>query len=591
MTALKRALLTLSALFLPVSLCCADSLDALCEQISQCLDDATRLDEGRLLLEQAFALPDVKDDSLYHQLLYLQSYYYINSGDFASAKQQLLSLLYMLPSQTAPELSISVPQDLAICYRREAKNDSALYYYDIALQAALQQEDLEWQAAISLNIGILHFNTNHIQEAEQFLDHAISLVRQIDDPYTELCALQVGAATKVRLGKNEEARQLVEPAYALALQSESPDWQLRCLTTMTKLYDQLGLTDSVTTTLQRGDALLPLLPPHGITAIGYVTARGNYHFAHRQWQHAATDLQSVMESEMSGFHTYEGYNDLAVCYEQLGQWQRAYQYKDSALRVSRREAEQQFEAQMAEFNARYHSIEKDQEINRLQTQRNRTIIIVTAAAVLLTLLLLGLWLVARQRRQRREAQLRIEALEQERRRIARELHDGLCNNLLVLEMQCASGFPPDDTAAHLGQLRQQARRLSHQLMPPEFAHLSLPELLHLLAQEVSSNNTVKVSFGCSAKTDTAMLQLAPQTAHELYRIVQEHTANIVKGRTATSIAITLEEGMLTITDNGQKTDADSQGIGHRTLHDRAAAMGATVSAYTTNGINTLRIAF
>lgn len=87
---MKRFLLSLVIVALHFSYSSAEPLDSLCERIGQCLDDVTRLDEGRQLLEQAFGRADVEHDRFYPQLLYLQSHYYTNTGDFARSKQHLL---------------------------------------------------------------------------------------------------------------------------------------------------------------------------------------------------------------------------------------------------------------------------------------------------------------------------------------------------------------------------------------------------------------------------------------------------------------------------------------------------------------------
>lgn len=237
---------------------------------------------------------------------------------------------------------------------------------------------------------------------------------------------------------------------------------------------------------------------------------------------------------------------------------------------------------------RYQTIEKDLEITHLHEQRTRITIITLAVFVVLALILLGLWLWQRHRHYRREAQLRIDTLETERRRIAREIHDGLCNDLLALEMQCASGFQPGEASTRLCQLRQQARALSHQLMPPDFSHLSLAELLETFARQTTKETGLRTSFVSN------MLQPQPFSAdvsHELYRIAQEHIANIVKGKTATHADISLTEKQLTIEDDGKPSTADKPGIGLRTMHDRALSIGARISSSQHSGRNLLVISF
>ncbi len=356
---------------------------------------------------------------------------------------------------------------------------------------------------------------------------------------------------------------------------------------MTSVYERQQLADSAALAIQRGNALLPLLPPEGITAVGFITARANYHYGRRQWQQAVADFTTVLATPVSGTRTTEFYDKLAHCYAELRQWQLAYQYKDSASACAKRVADERFARQMAEFDVRYQTIEKDMEIARLEDRHARLLILGISMAVVPVLLAAGLWLWQRQRRFRREARLRISTLEEERSRIARELHDGLCNDMLALEMQCAAGATTQQTAHQLNLLRQRARQLSHQLMPPEFTHLSLAELLSYLARDLSSAHHVSATF--TDNSDGAQADMDADIAHALYRIAQEHTANILKGGTATTIAITLEPRQLTITDNGQPAGDHSRGIGLRTIQDRAASIQATVSSTSVGGINTLRV--
>lgn len=564
--------------------------------ISDCTNDATRLDEGWQLACQLAATPGVEHEYYYAQLLYLQAINRINSGDIALAKTILLSMLQKLDDGsfvrqdlTDPNLlTISVPHDLGLCYRRESKNDSALFYYERALAMAREQGDVEWQAALCHNIGVLHFNLGHIAEAEQLLDRGVELVQQVDDPYTELCLLQVRAGTKLRLNKIDEARQSIEPAYELSLLSESPDWQLRCLTSMLSIYDAQRLPDSVAVVLQRADVLLPQLPQTTITVMGYLTARGNYFMAHQQWQQAIDDFLTVLDGSAGGVQTQEFFSHLAACYAQLNQWQPAYRYKDSAAVYASRETEAQFSAQLADFNVRYQTMEKDMQISRLEAQRSRFVFLTVAGAVVLLLLLTGLWLWQRQRRFRQTARLRISTLEKERARIARELHDGLCNDMLALEMRFTADGASDQSVERLSQLRQQARLLSHQLMPPQFDRLTLPEMLSLYTRQLQTHTQVAVDF-TDATTGTATFDQA--TALELYRIVQEHTANIVKGGTARHISITLDNRQLDIADDGQpQPQQNHEGIGQRTIADRAVSIGASISTATDdNGHNVMSI--
>lgn len=58
-----------------------------------------------------------------------------------------------------------------------------------------------------------------------------------------------------------------------------------------------------------------------------------------------------------------------------------------------------------------------------------------------------------------------------------ELHDGVCNDLLAIRMKMTQGEPAEEIAGALESCREAVRRISYELMPPEFAYASLDEVL------------------------------------------------------------------------------------------------------------------
>ena len=323
---MKRNLILSISLFFSGIAAATEPIDSLLtrfdERISECLDDATRLDEGYELIQQALALKGVENAQLYPVMRFHEGTYFMGKGDVAHWKENRLQLLQELPFDGWEEMSISVPQELGVIFRREGKIDSALFYYDQALEEARRQGDLEWLAAISANVGLLHYNLSHFEETERYLQQGLEYVRQVDDPYTELCLLQTNGAAKVALNKLKEAEPLLQEAYQMATEAESPDWQLRCLTTMMPMYDKLRQPDSARACQQRGDALLPLLPQQGITAIGFVTARANHYYDTGQWAQAVSDFETVMANAAGGVKTAAVFEKMARSYAQLNRWQQ-----------------------------------------------------------------------------------------------------------------------------------------------------------------------------------------------------------------------------------------------------------------------------
>lgn len=184
--------------------------------------------------------------------------------------------------------------------------------------------------------------------------------------------------------------------------------------------------------------------------------------------------------------------------------------------------------------------------------------------------------------------------EQERARIARELHDGLGQQLGGL-LYMANGLCRDLQSAHAAQAetaRQlsqelataitQARNLSHELyaVPPQPD--GLVEALGHLAERVAGEG----HFACAFTCETNVLVHNQAVASHLYRITQEAVQNAVKHSRATRIDIELcrrPDGLeLSVGDNGVgfPTARLSRGLGLHTMEQRARLIGGRLQAQT-----------
>jgi signal transduction histidine kinase len=179
--------------------------------------------------------------------------------------------------------------------------------------------------------------------------------------------------------------------------------------------------------------------------------------------------------------------------------------------------------------------------------------------------------------------------EQERARIAREIHDDLGGNLTAIKMALAvlTSRLPDDPA-----LAQKARyvdelvdrtieavhRISLDLRPP-MLDLGIVAALEWQAREFAT----RVGIPCAFSSSDAEIALAPDLAAALFRIFQEALTNIAKHAAATQVTVDLRRDgghlALAICDNGRgiaPADRIKPGsFGLRGMSERASALGGT----------------
>lgn len=224
-----------------------------------------------------------------------------------------------------------------------------------------------------------------------------------------------------------------------------------------------------------------------------------------------------------------------------------------------------------------------------------TIGTVTLAAILLVFLS-GLGLNIRQRqladaKLKRLTQRVIDAQEEERGRVARELHDSISQILVgvryALELARRRLSTGDARAAeslntgidYLNGAIQEVRRISHDLRPGVLDDLGLGPALQSLAEEFGRRTGIAVDF----ETAVFRNRLDQDAKIALYRIAQEALTNIERHAGATRVSLlvrgTRQGAVLRIEDNGRGMTApksDGGGIGLRNMAERVERLDGSL---------------
>jgi len=192
---------------------------------------------------------------------------------------------------------------------------------------------------------------------------------------------------------------------------------------------------------------------------------------------------------------------------------------------------------------------------------------------------------------RRSRERLVTALEEERRRLQRDLHDGLGPTLAgaLMKMEAARtrlDGNPGEADRLLGELASdtrrtidEVRRLTYDLRPPALDQLGLVGALRERAAEFSTASAEALEIDIEAPTDLPPLPAAVEVA--AYRIGLEALTNVARHSDArrATLRLAAADGTLDVevVDDGRGIDANGlSGVGHRSMRERAEELGGWV---------------
>jgi signal transduction histidine kinase len=208
------------------------------------------------------------------------------------------------------------------------------------------------------------------------------------------------------------------------------------------------------------------------------------------------------------------------------------------------------------------------------------------------------------RRATRYAELVVEAEEDQRRRLSRELHDEPLQLFLHLarRLEGLGGTPglPSTVADSLEEARRQAlgaatrlRTLARDLRPPALDELGLAAALSSLLTDVEDEAVLDATFKVTG-TET---RLAPEIELGVFRIVQEAVRNTLRHAGASQLLVTVgfqtDELALSVSDDGRGFVPDGLGkqdsahLGLLGMHERSRLLGGRLKVRSVPGEGTV----
>lgn len=194
---------------------------------------------------------------------------------------------------------------------------------------------------------------------------------------------------------------------------------------------------------------------------------------------------------------------------------------------------------------------------------------------------------------RRLAQARFESREEERRRLARDLHDDLGQLLAVLKMELRRGTGEAGAARALKIIDAAVasmRRIVADLRPTMLDDLGAVQAIEAYLQQFAELHGIE----CALSVDPPEAQLPPHCATAVFRIVQEALGNVARHAGATGVQVRLsidgEQVRVRVTDDGRGFDTAARprtgATGLAGMRERVLALGGRLVVESTPGRGT-----
>jgi PAS domain S-box-containing protein len=198
----------------------------------------------------------------------------------------------------------------------------------------------------------------------------------------------------------------------------------------------------------------------------------------------------------------------------------------------------------------------------------------------------------------------LRAAEDERLRIARELHDDTAQRLaaLLVRLRVARGAPSgekrerllDEVHQEIVDAADAVRRIARGLRPPSLDEVGLEAAIRSLARAIHEAHALPIEIESVPEREGSRLK--PDAELALYRIVQEALSNVVRHAGASRVRVVLERRdertIVVVEDDGRgfdprgEADPGGRGLGLVGMAERARYLGGRVGIESERGQGT-----
>ena len=262
----------------------------------------------------------------------------------------------------------------------------------------------------------------------------------------------------------------------------------------------------------------------------------------------------------------------AGIYEKLGASDLAVKNLNKYLYLKEEIDKKEAQKNLIKYTSLYESIEKEKKINALTKEnhdkailiyksnlKRKFILFYFSILLIFTVLSFLVWHNFKTKKiliksENVRFQSVIDAQEKERIRIAKDLHDGIGQNICTIKMLCSNSMDLEDKTnlklLHIiDETYEEIRNISHNMMPNALINNGLIPAINEMIENIGNSSGIQFDFEYDFPNE-----IEEKVSISLYRILQESISNIIKHSQASTVKIKLKKEktkhILTIKDNG-----------------------------------------
>ncbi len=551
--------------------------------------------------------------------------------------------------------------NIGIVHDIQGRSDSSEWYFTKAYEFARTAGLAYYEANAVNNLGMMNWNRGNFQEAINYFFQALKLYEQLENQGGISKATSNIGLIYQELNQWDKALEMNLQAFQLRKAEGNPDLMARSCNNIGICYKSLGEYDKAITYYQSGIEYAKTANSNGVLAgiytnlavlaqiqnkisnaldyqlkslslregkdmFGMLADNNNLagiYFElgeYRKGIDCGLRALSISRSMNNTGHTDESYYNLGLNYMHLNAKDSARYYFERAFAVRDSIYSERHALELATLEADYEKEKKEVEIEQLTSaaqikdlklKQSRSLFIISVLVTLFILLIAGFVYTRIRLKQRavmseerrKQQQLRYRAVlgaeEQERKRIAGELHDGLGQLLSTTKLNLSSlenRVKPDQQKALTNSMHlidnavEEVRGISHNLMPNTLVSFGLIPALNEQINLINDSGKLHIQTDFPEES----ISIDETRSIALFRAMQELLNNSIKYSGTDTIWVKIEQNgnawEFTVKDDGKGFDTgeieSSSGIGWKNIMSRVELINAVLEVDSVPGKGT-----